>query len=132
MYKSNTKILIVDDMATMRKIVSKTLREFGFSDIQEGTDGLMGWDILSKAEPPFELIISDWNMPNLTGIELLKKVRANEKYANTPFILLTAEAEAAQVSEALKLGVSNYIVKPFSPDMLRQKLLATYTKTKIS
>ena len=71
-------------------------------------------------------------MPNLTGIELLKKVRANEKYANTPFILLTAEAEAAQVSEALKLGVSNYIVKPFSPDMLRQKLLATYTKTKIS
>ena len=130
MFNANTKILIIDDMATMRKIVSKTLKEFGFSDIQEATDGAMGWDLLSKSEKPFELIISDWNMPNLTGIELLKKVRADNVYAKTPFILLTAESESAQVAEALKLGVSNYIVKPFSPDMLKQKLVATHSKSK--
>lgn len=130
MFNLSTKILVIDDMATMRKIVSKTLKEFGFTEIQEAADGALGLNLLTTTERPFELIISDWNMPNLTGIELLKKVRENPVYTNTPFILLTAEAEVAQVAEAVKLGVSNYIIKPFSPDMLRQKLIATHGKTK--
>ncbi len=80
MFDLKTKILIVDDMMTMRKLLSKSLRELGFSDITEGTDGAVGWTLISQAEPGFGLVISDWNMPNSTGLDLLKRVRADGRF----------------------------------------------------
>ena len=128
MFKNTTRILILDDMSTMRKIVMKTLKDLGFVDIQEAADGNQGWAILDKSEPPIELVISDWNMPNCTGLELLKKVRSDARYAKIPFILLTAEAEASQVLDAVKSGVSNYIVKPFTVNGVKEKLEQTHKK----
>lgn len=126
MFKPDTRILIIDDMATVRRVVGKILKELGFTNIQVASDGQQGWNILNAST--IDLVISDWNMPVLSGFELLKKCRADAKYANVPFVLLTAEAETAQVSEALKCGVSNYIIKPFSADMIKTKLEQTYKK----
>lgn len=128
MFNLDIKIIILDDMSTIRKIVKKTLKEMGFNNITEAVDGNDAWTHLNAAVTPFDLIISDWNMPNCTGIELLKRVRADQRYAKTPFILLTAEVEAHQVSEALKEGVSNYIVKPFAAETLKQKIEQTHKK----
>lgn len=128
MFDPKTRILILDDMMTMRKVVGKTLKDLGFTDVQEGADGKIGWDLLSAAQPPIQLVISDWNMPNCTGLELLKKVRGDERFAKLPFILLTAEAEAHQVKEALIQGVTNYVIKPFTGEILRQKLEQAYKK----
>lgn len=124
------KVLVVDDMRAMRKIITKVIKEMGVGEILDAEDGNLAWKHITEAETPFHLIISDWNMPNCTGIELLKKVREDSKFKNLPLILLTAEAEAHQVSEAVKLGVSGYIVKPFTPDILKQKLTALFAKTK--
>lgn len=127
MFDTSIKILVVDDMSTMRKIVIKSLMELGFSSFSEASDGALGWTKLEEVEK-IGLIICDWNMPNVTGIELLKKVRSNDKYAKIPFILLTAESEVSQVKEALEAGVDNYIVKPFTVDILKRKLQDTYKK----
>ncbi|MGZ3652745.1 MAG: response regulator [Bdellovibrionota bacterium] len=128
MFSISSRILIVDDMTTMRKIVKKIVTEMEFFDIQDAADGKLAWDILSTANPPIDLIISDWNMPNCTGLELLKKVRADEKLKKTPFVMLTAEAEAHQIKEALLAGVTNYIIKPFTPETLKAKLEQTHKK----
>lgn len=128
MFPKETRILICDDMVAMRQIVNKALRQLGFSDIQEADDGLKGWDVLSKSNPPIQLIVSDWNMPNCTGLAFLTKVRADTKFQRVPFILLTAEVEVSQVAEAIKLGVSNYIVKPFTVATLQQKLEVTHQR----
>jgi two-component system chemotaxis response regulator CheY len=129
MFNPKTKVLIVDDMLTMRKIVGKILKELGFTDITEAQDGQEAW---AKAQTGnFGLIISDWNMPNCTGLEFLKRVRADANLAKTPFILVTAEAEQHQVAEAIKSGVDQYVVKPFSKDALRLKLEATYKKVSV-
>lgn len=131
MFANNTRILILDDMMTMRKIVMKTLKEIGFTDIQEADDGKKGWDILKTTNPPIQLVVSDWNMPNCTGLELLKAVRADAGLAKTPFVLLTAEAEAHQVKEAMMAGVTNYIIKPFTAETLKQKLEQAYKKVAV-
>lgn len=128
MFDPKTRIMVLDDMMTMRKIVSKTLRDLGFTDLTEGADGALGWGILEQANPPIQLIISDWNMPNCSGLELLKKVRADQRFAKIPFVMLTAEAEAHQVKEALVAGVTNYVIKPFTPEMLKEKLELTHKK----
>lgn len=127
MFDANTKILVVDDMTTMRKLVKKACVNLGFSQIEEAADGQKAWEKL-LASGDFQLIISDWNMPNCTGLEFLKRVRADSKFKNLPFILLTAESEASQIAEAISLGVSNYIVKPFTAEILKQKLEQTYKK----
>ena len=128
MFDLKSRILVIDDMMTMRKIVAKNLKELGFHDIQDAADGNLGWQALTASNPPIQLIISDWNMPNCSGLELLKKVRADSKYAKLPFVLLTAEAEATQVKEALVAGVTNYIIKPFTGDTLKQKLEQAHKK----
>jgi len=128
MFDLKTRILVLDDMMTMRKIVIKNLKDLGYTDIQEAADGNLGWDLLEKSTPPVQLIISDWNMPNCSGLDLVKKVRASAIYAKTPFIMLTAEAEATQVKEALVSGVTNYMVKPFQAETLKQKLEQTHKK----
>lgn len=129
MFDSATRVLIVDDMMTMRKIVAKACKEIGFSDITEAADGQKAWEALQSAQPAIGLVISDWNMPNCSGIDLLKRVRADGRYKELPFLLLTAESESHQVAEAVKAGVDNYIVKPFTADLLQKKLEETHKKT---
>lgn len=129
MFDPKTKVLVVDDMLTMRKIVTKILRELGFIDIAEAQDGNEAW---AKAKSGHcGLIISDWNMPNCTGLELLKKIRADKELSKTPFLLVTAEAEQQQVAEAIKSGVDQYVVKPFSKEGLKTKLESTYKKVSV-
>lgn len=128
MFDPKTRILIVDDMLTMRKIVGKVCKELGYSSITEACDGNQAWETLSTATLPFGLVISDWNMPNCTGLDFLKKVRSDERFKSLPFLMVTAEAEAHQVADAIKSGVDNYVVKPFSKEMLKTKLESVYKK----
>lgn len=122
MFDTKLKVLVVDDMMTMRKIIMNAIKNLGFNDMVDAVDGAKAWEILTSSYPPIGLIISDWNMPNMTGLELLKKVRADEKLKNLPFVLVTAESNKTQVVEAIKAGVTNYVVKPFTPKVLAQKL----------
>lgn len=131
MFPADTRILVIDDMMTMRKIVRKNLTDMGFTSIAEADDGETAWPMIQKAATegkPYQLIISDWNMPKLKGIDLLRQVRALESIKTTPFVLLTAEAEKTQILEALKAGVTNYITKPFTPATLGEKIKAVYDK----
>ena len=128
MFDPKTRILIADDMMTMRKIVIKNLKDLGFTDIIDAADGALAWEQLQKASPPIQLIISDWNMPNCTGLDFLKKVRGDAATNKIPFVMLTAEAEKHQVVEALKAGVTNYCIKPFTPEIFKQKLEETFKK----
>lgn len=114
------KILVVDDFATMRRIVKNILRELDFKDIVEAENGAAAVKILESQD--IDLIVSDWNMPKMTGLELLKWVRANEKTKDLPFLMVTAEAQKENVVEAVKAKVSNYIVKPFTAAVLAEKL----------
>lgn len=128
MFDSTTRVLVVDDMMTMRKIVSKICKELGFVDITEAVNGAEAWQKITEAKVPFNIIISDWNMPQSTGLDLLKRVRTDSRFSKTPFVMVTAEAEQGQIIEAVTAKVSGYIVKPFSTDMLREKLLSIYSK----
>ncbi len=114
------KVLVVDDFATMRRIVKNILRELDFKDIVEAENGAAAVKILESQD--IDLIVSDWNMPKMTGLDLLKWVRANEKTKNLPFLMVTAEAQKENVVEAVKAKVSNYIVKPFTAAVLAEKL----------
>lgn len=117
-------ILVVDDFAAMRKVVKTCLKQLGFENIAEAEDGAKALEKLQSGE--FKLVISDWNMPNMMGLDLLKAVRADSKLAKVPFVMVTAEAQKENVLEAAKAGVSNYIVKPFSADQLKSKLEAIF------
>lgn len=128
MFDPGTKILIVDDMMTMRKLVAKSCKELGFSDLTEATDGANAWEKFSSASPPFGLVISDWNMPNSTGLDLLKRIRSDSRFGKTPFVLVTAEAEQHQIVEAARAGVSNYVIKPFTTESLKEKLEQVHKK----
>jgi two-component system chemotaxis response regulator CheY len=116
----NMKVLVVDDFATMRRIVKNILTQLGFKNVIEADDGTTALDVL-KAEK-IDLIISDWNMPKMTGLDLLKAVRADSSMANTPFIMITAEAQQDNIILAVKAKVSQYIVKPFTAETLAEKL----------
>lgn len=128
MFDLKTRVLVVDDMLTMRKIVSKILKEIGFTDITEAVDGTAAWQSIEGANPSFGLVISDWNMPNCTGLDLLRRVRGSPKFAPLPFILVTAEAEQHQILEAVKAGVSHYVTKPFTAELLREKIEQVHKK----
>lgn len=114
------KILVVDDFATMRKVVKNLLKQAGYENIIEAEDGVAALKILKSQKVDF--VISDWNMPNMTGIELLKTVRADEEIGKIPFLMVTAEALQDNVIAAVKAGVSNYIVKPFTAEVLNEKI----------
>lgn len=128
MFDTNTKVLVVDDMLTMRKLVAKICKEIGFNDVTLAADGEEAWKLVTTTDPGFGLIISDWNMPKKTGLEFLKLVRGDAKYSSLPFVLVTAEAEQHQIMEALKAGVSSYVVKPFTAATLKEKLDALSKK----
>ena len=114
------KVMVVDDFATMRRIVKGVLKNLGFNNIIEAENGKDAFNELKKE--PVGLIVSDWNMPNMTGLELLKAVRGDKDLKDTPFIMVTAEGQKENVVEAVKAGVSNYIIKPFTPETFREKV----------
>ena len=115
------KLLVVDDSSTMRRIIKNTLARLGYKDILEGADGVEGWAQIDQ-NPDVEMLITDWNMPEMNGLELVKKVRADERFKDLPIIMVTTEGGKAEVITALKAGVNNYIVKPFTPQVLKEKL----------
>jgi two-component system chemotaxis response regulator CheY len=115
------KILVVDDSSTMRRIIQNTLSRLGYKDVIQAADGIEAWDAL-QSNPDIEVVITDWNMPNMNGLELVKKIRAEEKYKSLPIIMVTTEGGKKEVITALKAGVNNYIVKPFTPQVLKEKL----------
>ena len=120
MNEKNIKVLIVDDFATMRKVIRNLLKQVGYEDIVEAEDGVMALKALTSQK--IDVIVSDWNMHNMTGFELLKAVRADPDLAKTPFLMVTAEALQDNVVAAVKAGVNNYIVKPFTAEVLNEKI----------
>lgn len=131
MFVPETRFLVVDDFKTMRSIVKRSLQQMGYQVVTEAEDGKQAFDLIQRAYiegKPFECVISDWNMPNMTGLELLKKCRAEEWMKNMPFVLVTAENEQKQVVDAAMAGVSNYIVKPFTPADFQKKLGLAYAR----
>ena len=117
----NLKILIVDDYQTMLRIVRNLLRQLGFTNVEEASDGKAALALL-QASSDVGLIISDWNMEPMTGIQLLREVRADPKLKHIPFIMVTAESKPENVIAAKQAGVSNYVVKPFNADVLKGKM----------
>ena len=115
-------ILIVDDYKTMLRIIRNLLKQLGFENVDEATDGTAA--LQKIRERPYGLVISDWNMEPMTGIELLREVRADDKVKGTPFIMVTAESKTENVIAAKQAGVNNYIVKPFNAETLKKKMNA--------
>ena len=122
----NMKILVVDDFSTMRRIVKNILRQLNFVNIIEADDGSTALETLQKEK--IDLVVSDWNMPKMTGLELLKIMKADDALKLIPFLMVTAEAQQENIIEAVKSGVSNYIVKPFTAETLGQKIGQIFNK----
>ena len=118
----NMKVLIVDDYKTMLRILRNLLKQLNFNNIEEATDGSMALDLLRQDN--FGLVISDWNMEPVTGIELLRDVRSDDNLKHLPFVMITAESKSENVIAAKQAGVSNYIVKPFNAETLKTKLIS--------
>jgi len=116
----NMKILIVDDFSTMRRIIRNLLRDLGFNNTLEADDGKTAWPVMQSGG--IDLLITDWNMPGMQGIDLLKAVRADPKTNKTPVLMVTAESKKEQIVEAAQAGVNGYIVKPFTAQTLKEKL----------
>jgi two-component system chemotaxis response regulator CheY len=116
----NTRFLVVDDFSTMRRIVRNLLKELGFTNVQEAEDGVDALNKLRSTE--FDFVVSDWNMPNMTGIELLRSIRADAKLKHLPVLMVTAEAKKENIIEAAQAGASGYVVKPFTAATLDEKL----------
>lgn len=114
------KILVVDDFSTMRRIIKNLLRDLGFTNTQEADDGLTALPMLKSGN--FDFLVTDWNMPGMQGIDLLKEVRADENLASLPVLMVTAEQKREQIIEAAQAGVNGYIVKPFTAVTLKEKL----------
>lgn len=118
------KFLVVDDFSTMRRIVRNLLKELGFLNVDEAEDGAIAYGKLTGEH--FDFVVTDWNMPNMDGLTFVKQFRA--KGGKTPIIMVTTEAEKTRVIEAIKAGVNNYVVKPFTPDILAQRIGETMAK----
>ena len=114
------KILIVDDFSTMRRIIKNLLRDLGFSNTQEADDGLTALPMLKAGG--FDFLVTDWNMPGMQGIDLLKEVRADADLASLPVLMVTAEQKREQIVEAAQAGVNGYVVKPFTAQTLKEKI----------
>lgn len=132
MFPQNSKFLVVDDFATMRKIIKKVLTELGYTNIDEAEDGKPALQILQQAldrGTPIDMVISDWNMPGMSGLDLLRSCRADSRLKDVPFMLVTAESEQKNILEAAKAGVSDYVVKPFNSNTLKGKLEKIWQRT---
>jgi len=116
------RILIVDDSSTMRRIIGNVVMQLGFAkdDFDEAEDGVKAWKLLCESH--YDVILTDWNMPNMNGLDLVKKIRSEGAHQKTPIIMITTEGGKSEVITALKAGVNNYIVKPFNAEVLKEKL----------
>ena len=120
----DTRFLVVDDFSTMRRILHNLLKELGFINVQEAEDGI---DALAKLRAePFDFVVTDWNMPNMNGIELLQAIRADAKLKHLPVLMVTAEAKRDNVILAANAGANGYVVKPFTAAMLDEKLMKIF------
>ncbi len=124
MFDREIKVLIVDDMATMRRIIKSLLEQLGFKNIDEAEDGAVALEKLKKGK--YDLVITDWNMPNMTGLELVQEIRKDPQLKDIPVLMVTAEAKKENVIAAIKAGVNNYVVKPFTAETLKEKLEKIY------
>ncbi|MFT4172603.1 MAG: chemotaxis response regulator CheY [Rhodocyclaceae bacterium] len=122
------KFLVVDDFSTMRRIVRNLLKELGYSNVDEAEDGVVAMQKLAAGG--FDFVVTDWNMPNMTGIELLRAIRANAQLSQLPVLMITAEAKKENIIEAAQAGASGYIVKPFTAVTLSEKLGKIFEKMK--
>lgn len=120
MYDQNMKILIVDDFSTMRRIIKNILRELGYNNVDEADDGSTALEKLKGAK--FDFVVTDWNMPNMPGIDLLRAIRADDSLKHLPVLMVTAEAQKENVVTAVQAGVNNYIVKPFTAAALKERI----------
>ena len=116
----NMKILVVDDFSTMRRIIKNLLKDLGFSNIQEDDDGSTALPMLQQGD--FDFVVTDWNMPGMQGIDLLRAIRADDKLKHLPVLMVTAEAKKEQIVAAAQAGVNGYVVKPFTAATLKEKL----------
>ena len=116
------RVLIVDDSSTMRRIIGNVVQQLGIKkeDFEEAEDGVIAWKLLEESK--FDIVLTDWNMPNMNGLQLVQKIRAGGQHIKTPIIMITTEGGKGEVITALKAGVNNYIVKPFSAEILKEKL----------
>ena len=119
MTDTSMKILVVDDFSTMRKIIKNLLRKLGYLEVHEAENGEVALEMLKSDK--FNFIIADWNMPKMSGLDLLKTIREDEKYKNTPFMMVTSEANKNNIIEVVEAGADDYIVKPFNADTLQEK-----------
>lgn len=126
MGNSKTKFLLVDDFPTMRRIVRTLLKELGYSNVEEAEDGQEAMDKLRAGD--FEFVVSDWNMPNLDGLEMLKQIRADESLWHLPVLMVTAEAKKENIVAAAQAGASGYVVKPFTAATLEEKINKIFAK----
>ncbi len=126
MADKNLKFLVVDDFSTMRRIVRNLLKELGFTNVDEAEDGVVALQKLKNGH--FQFVITDWNMPNMTGIDLLKNIRADADIKALPVLMITAEAKKENIVEAAQSGASGYIVKPFTAAVLEEKLNKIFEK----
>jgi len=126
MADSNMKILVVDDFGTMRKIIKNLLKELGYTNVDEAEDGAMALEKLKQGG--FNFVITDWNMPNMPGIELLKTIRVTDGIKDMPILMVTAEAEKEKVVAAVQAKVNNYVVKPFTSAVLKEKIDSIFDK----
>lgn len=132
MFAKDTRFLVVDDFSNMRKILKKILLELGYSQVDEAEDGDVALLMLRQAHDqgkPYGVIISDWNMPKLPGLDLLRACKSNPLLKNTPFIMVTAESEQTQIIYAVKAGVSEYVIKPFNSATMKDKLEKAFAKS---
>lgn len=125
-FDTNLRVLVVEDSSTMRNIIVNALKDLEFTNITEAEDGNKALMILDSQE--IDLVLCDWKMPSCSGIEVLEKVRARPEFKDLPFIMVTAESQKENVMEAIKKGVSNYIIKPFDREKLKKKIEQTLTK----
>lgn len=116
----NMKVLVVDDFSTMRRIIKNLLRDLGFTNVSEADDGATALPMLQGGD--FEFVVTDWNMPGMQGIDLLRAIRADDKLKHIPVLMVTAEAKKEQIIAAAQAGVNGYIVKPFTAATLKEKL----------
>ncbi len=124
---SNLKFLIVDDSPTMRRIVNNTLKRLGYRDIEEADNGSSGMDKL-RSIPGINFIVTDWNMPVMDGLQFVQTIRSSQEFAKLPILMVTTRSVKDDIIEAMKAGVNNYIVKPFTPETMKSKIDAILNK----
>jgi two-component system, chemotaxis family, chemotaxis protein CheY len=126
-FNPSISILVVDDHQVMRKTIAYILRQVGFNNLHFAEDGETAWQFITKG--PVDLLLLDWNMPRMSGLELLERIRRSEEYNKLPVLMITAEATDDQVLTAINAGVTDYVVKPFTPETLLKKLRDSFERT---